>query len=461
MSILPISTPNSTLISKIHLPFLTQVIPQEVIEEVLQQNNAHAKRERKLCMPVIVWWIIAMHLYVQEPMYYVFEKISAAWMRCETSKQTQAPGASALVYRRYQLGARPLFALFHRICRPLASASTQGSFLFGLKLLAIDGQVLSMPDTPCNDRYFGRSSSQRGASAYPQAQAVYLCECGTHAIIDAGLWPYRISEHIGARRMLRNVGKGTLVMWDRGLYSYGQFCCAMQKQAHVLCRIASTLKPSQIQVLPDGSRLVRIFPNEPAQRRYREYLDVRLIEYTLNDPALPGHGETHRLITTLLDPQLYPGVDLVCAYHQRWEIEGTADEIETHQCGKGPALRSLKPIGVIQEFYGLLMAHYLVRFWIYQSASQQDLDPDRISFIGALRLIGDMAIAFAVVPPELWPELCETVLQCIGRHRLPPRRHRSYPRVVKRKMSNFELKKPEHNRPPKLKRTFKEAVCLI
>jgi hypothetical protein len=333
--------------------------------------------------------------------------------------------------------------------------------------MAIDGQVLNMADTPHNDAYFGRSGTTgRGPSAFPQGRAVYLAECGTHAVVDAGLWPYHISEHVGARRMLRSVCQGMIVMWDRGLYSFDQIATAWQKGAHVLCRIGKHLKPSQLHVLWDGSRLVRLYPSDPERRKCGEYLDVRLIEYTIANDISDSHDtsdspEIYRLLTTLLDPDLYPAKDLACAYHERWEIEAVADEIETHQCGSQPVLRSHKPVGVIQEFYGLLIAHYVVRLWMYEAAREQDLDPDRMSFTATLRLLGEMSLAFAVVPRKLWPELCGAILKCIARHRLPNRRHRCCPRVVKKKMSNFPLKRQQHRGINTKTKPIQEALRLI
>jgi hypothetical protein len=344
----------------------------------------------------------------------------------------------------------------------MADVHTHGAFLFGLRLMAIDGEVISLPDTPENARHFGRSRTDRGQSAYPQAQAVHLCECGTHAILDAGLWPCAISERLGARRLLRSVHAGMLLMWDRGLHSFEQVEATLRTGAHLLSRLPAHVKPGQLQVLADGSRLVELFPSDPHKRRQGRSVRVRLIEYTLTDPARPGAGQRHRLITSLLDPAQSGARELVCAYHQRWEMEGSLDEIEVHQCqGKDPLLRSKKAVGVIQEFYGLLIAHYIVRFWMHQAAREQDIDPDRISFTATLRLLGDMSIAFALLPPKLWPELSQTMLCLIGRHRLPERRLRSYPRVVKRKMSTFALKRDEHRSIRQPTKAFRDAVCLI
>jgi hypothetical protein len=196
-----------------------------------------------------------------------------------------------------------------------------------------------------------------------------------------------------------------------------------------------------VRSLGDGSYLAYLQPSDYQRRKKGERLLVRVIEYTLTDPNLPGWGETHRLVTTLLDPEAYPILELICAYHQRWEIEITIDEIDTHQRLLPGPLRSRKPVGVIQELYGLLIAHYIIRTCMYQAAQQVQLDPDRLSFIGAVRVLQKAVPEFQMTAPEQLPALYQRLLRDIARKRLPPRRLRSNPRVVKRKMSNFKLKR--------------------
>ena len=147
------------------------------------------------------------------------------------------PKDAAICYRRYQLGARPMVALFHRVCQPMATPNTPGAFLFGLRLMAIDGTVEDVHDTPENEAAFGRHHSDRGASAFPQVQGVYLVECGTHGIVDAGFWPCHTSERVGGFRMLRSVGPGMLVMWDRGFHDFDMIMRAWKQGAQVLSRL--------------------------------------------------------------------------------------------------------------------------------------------------------------------------------------------------------------------------------
>jgi hypothetical protein len=400
-----------------------------------------------------------MNLYTTDSIGAVLEKMAQGLRYIWPDPDYQVPNASAVSYRREQVGARPVVALFHEGCQPLAEPDTPGAFLFGLRLMAIDGTSEDVPDTPANVAAFGRHESKRGPSAFPQVKGVYLVECGTHAIVDAGFWPGQTSERVGGFRVLRSVMVGMLVMWDRGFHDYDMFVQTRQRGAHVLSRLPAHVKPTVVRPLADGSYLAYLQPSDYQRRKKGDWLLVRVIEYTITDPNLPGWREIHRLVTTLLDPDTYPIVELICAYHERWEIEITIDEIDTHQRLQPGPLRSRKPVGVIQELYGLLIAHYIIRACMVQAAQQAQLDPDRLSFIGAIRVLQKAVPEFQMTAPEQLPALYQRLLRDISRKRLPPRRLRSNPRVVKRKMSNFKLKRVEHRAwPQPAVRSFRQAI---
>lgn len=437
-----------------------RVIPPETLTAVLDAEDAHEQRERKLNMRIIMMVVIALNLYPHLAVGDVMRKLAQGLRFIWPDPDYAVPGDSALSQRRAQLGARPLVALFHRVCRPMATPQTRGAFLFGLRLMALDGCTEDVPDTPANATAFGRHATGRGASAFPQVQCVYLAECGTHAIVDAGSWPCHTSERVGGRRLLRSVTADMLVLWDRGFHEYDMIVGVRQRQAHMLGRLPAHVRPQRVRTLPDSSYLAYLFPSDYARRKRGDRILVRIITYTITDPARPGYAEIHRLVTTLLDPLAYPALDLICAYHERWEIELLIDEIQTHQRLAERTLRSRTPVGVIQELYGLLIAHYMIRFLMHEAAVQVDLDPDRLSFVRALRLIQDAVPEFQMAAVDQRPHLYQRLLRDIARKRLPEREPRTNPRVVKRKMSNFRLKRPEHARPPKLQQPFRMVVAL-
>ncbi|MDQ5850682.1 MAG: IS4 family transposase, partial [Chloroflexota bacterium] len=187
--------------------------------------------------------------------------------------------------------------------------------------------------------------SSRSPSAFPQVQCVYLAECGTHGIVDAGFWPCKTSERVGARRLLRSDTSGMLLLWDRGFHEFDRFVGVQARQAQGLGRLPAHVHPDVVAMLPDGTALAYLYPSAYQRSKQGERVLVRVISYTITDPPRPGYGETHRLVPTLLDPQLYPALDLVCAYHERWELELTIDEMQTHQRLAQRTPRSRTPVG--------------------------------------------------------------------------------------------------------------------
>jgi hypothetical protein len=452
---------------QLRLELLAQVFPREAVAAVLAECGCLTQRQRKLNLEVTLFLVIGMNLYAQAPLDYVLEKLAHGlrllWPH-EDRRRSVLPSKPAICYRRYQLGVRPVRALFHRLCQPMATPKTRGAFLFGLRLMAIDGHTQDVPDTKENAAVFGRATTDRGDSAYPQVRCVSLCECGTHCVVDTTFWPARTGEERGAWRLLRSLGEGMLVLWDRGFHDYELLAAVRRRRAHVLGRLPDHVKPERVRRLSDGTWLVKLFPYDGKRRRRGEYLLVRLIEYTLDDPQLPGYGTRYRLVTTLLDAEEAPAHPLACTYHERWEIELVIDEQDTHQLGQHhPAspLRSRKPRGVIQELYGLMLAHYAVRFLMHQAALRADEDPDRLSFVGALRIIQDSVADFEMAAPELVPRLCQRLLRDLADALLPERVPRIEPRVVKRKVIKWPLKRPEHYRSLQPTRPFWKAVVLL
>jgi hypothetical protein len=453
---------NTRFPDAVNLNAIEQVVPQAVVEAVIADLGVKEQRVRKLPAKVTVLLCVAMGLFTNIALEQVLSKMVKGlryiWPGVE---DYQTANKSAICQARYQLGAQPVVELFHRICKPIATEQTPGAFLFGLRLMSIDGDVEDVFDTPANVAFFGRHHGGRGDGAFPQTRAVYLCESGTHAICDAGFWPCHTSERVGGLRMLRSVREGMLVMWDCGFHSFDMAVQTRRRQAHFLGRLPAHVKPEFVKALSDGSYLAYIYPSAYPRKKRGERLLVRVIEYTIDDPNRTGYGQLHRLITSLLDTDLYPAHRLACEYHQRWEVEITIDEVNTHQRLPNIPLRSQKPIGVIQEAYGLLIAHYAVRAAMHDAAVQAGLDPDRLSFTNAVRIICDAVPEFQMTSPEQLSRLYRRLLNDIARHRLPERDDRSNPRVVKRKMSKFKLKREQHHHWPQPSRPFQEAVVIL
>ncbi len=216
--------------------------------------------------------------------------------------------------------------------------------------------------------------------------------------------------------------------------------------------------------LPDGSYWAKIYPSSYARDKDRDGILVRVIEYTLDDPQRAGHGETHRLLTNLFDHETFPARELACEYHERWEHELVYDEQKTHQDprrpGKAAQLRSQTPEGVEQELYALSLGHFVVRALMLEAATETPVDVDRLSFTGCLRILQARLPECDSSTPITLEHWYRLLLEEMAQERIEPRRNRTNPRVVKRKMSKFAKKRPEHRCRPPLKKTFAETVVI-
>ena len=265
--------------------------------------------------------------------------------------------------------------------------------------------------------------------------------------------------------LLRHLNAEMLLLWDRGFFSYGLWKDITARGAKILARVKSNLILEPIRGLADGSYLAKIYRTPYDRAKDRDGMIVRVIRYQLDDPQRVGHGEVHTLITNLLDHDLYPAKELIILYHERWEQELVFDEQKTHQdprrATKPAHLRSETPAGVIQEIYALSLGHFVTRAFMLEAAATVGLDPDRLSFLGCFQILKCRLPECESSTPKSFEDWYEALLWEMRNERTEERRNRINPRVIKRKMSKWKKKRPQHRRQPPLKKTFKESVFML
>jgi hypothetical protein len=430
---------------------LYQLIPEGRLAAILSRTGRSSERRRRLPADSVVWLVVAMALFAAD-------SIPKVWRRLHPTRDRPEPTDSAFSQARRRLGVAPLRHLFHQTARPMATHQTVGAFYRGWRLMGVDGTTLDLPDTPENARTFGRPTTGRAEGAFPQVRLLALCELGTHAVCGLSIKPLRHGEPSMVGPLLDHLGPGDLLIWDRGFFGYELIRAVVRRGAHLLARVKSNTVLRPIRRLPDGSYLAKIYPSDPDRRRDMRGIAVRVIEYTHDDPNCPGAGERHRLITDLTNPDDMPAHEAPLIYHERWEEELAFDEIKTHLIARAVPIRSKTPAGVVQEIYGLMLAHHVVRRVMHDAAVVASQDPDRLSFIDSLRVLQCQLPESPHVTTESW---YQRLLGEVRRQKLRPRRNRWYPRVIKRKMSNWKKKRPEHRNPPQPTKPFREAVVLL
>jgi hypothetical protein len=439
---------------------LEQTIGPNDIQQALTATGRSNSRRCTLTHEVVLWVVLAMGLLTDLPIRQVFK--FARRLR----KGEESPHRSSLCVARQRLGVAPVRQLFAQIVRPLAKPDTPGAFYHGLRLMGIDGVVFDVPDSPVNAAAFGRpTAGERGDGAFPQIRKLSLVELGTHVEVALIVKPCLTGEHAMVDALLPHLTSQMLLLWDRGFFSYEQSKKLMTRGVHVLARVTSQLILQPIRTLPDGSYMAKIYKNAYNRQKDRDGIMVRVIRYTLDDPQRVGHGEVHVLITNLFDDNLYPAMELISLYHERWEQELVFDEQKTHQdprrATKPAQLRSETPAGVVQEVYALSLGHFVVRSLMFEAAARVGVDPDRLSFTGCFHLLKTRLPECVGTTSETLETWYEAFLWELQTERTDPRRNRINPRVIKRKMSKWPKKRPKHRRPPPLKKTFIETVVTL
>ncbi len=368
---------------------LTRVFPPDLVDEVVAAAGRTEQRHRSLPARVMAYFSIGMALYSEGSYEDVLAQLTdgLSWVS-GWQQRFKPPSKSAIFQARARLGSEPLAALFERVAVPLGTEAMPGVWLAGRRLVAIDGTCLDVADTPVNAEYFGRAGVNKGEqAAFPMARVLALAECGTHAIFAANVGVYAESEAALTVPLLNRLEKGMLLTADRGFFSYALWRTASATGADLLWRVRTDKagpKPVHLQDLPDGSWLAHLQQTHSAAARRAEPMKVRVIDYTIDDGRDNPTG--YRLFTTMLDPDEVTAVDLAAAYTQRWEIEVAFDELKTHQRGPRTVLRSKSPDLVLQEIWGHLCCHYAIRSLMTDAAAHAGHDPDRVSFVAALRI---------------------------------------------------------------------------
>jgi hypothetical protein len=383
----------------ISLGVVAKFFPREKVDAALEQTKRASLRERDLPAHVVVYYVIALALYMRSSYREVLRCLleGVQWL-LDPSATVKVAGKSGISQARSRLGSEPVKALYDSVVAPIAAAETQGAWFREWRLISLDGSTLDVADTAANEKAFGRPGASRGGSAFPKIRFVALLENGTHVLWAARVDKYSTDELTLAEDVVPALRKGMLCLADRFFPSYKLWNSAAHTGADLLWRTRKIARLEVDRRFPDGSYLSRIYPTTSDRRNQRKSVVVRVIDYRL-DKVLNSEP-IYRLITTILDPKQAPAKELAALYHERWEIETALDELKTHLRGAQIVLRSKTPELVQQEFFGLLMAHFAIRGLMHEAALRADEDPDRLSFLHSVRVVQRRMARFAAIPPS-------------------------------------------------------------
>jgi hypothetical protein len=396
----PASLPPGTRLSDlVAVGVLARAVPLVRVMDVLTKCNKTSLRERDLPAHVVVYYIMALGLYMhcacREVLRCLLEGIR--WLRGPETELAVA-GDSAISQARTRLGWEPLQQLHDELVRPVATSQTRGAWYRRWRLVSLDGSTLEVQDTQGNAQAFGRPHNHKGKGGYPQIRFVSLVENGTHVLFGSRLGECRKSEFALAEQVLPGLGEGMLCMADRLLLCHRLWTKALSSGADLLWRASKSFPLPCYERFSDGSYRSALYANVYDRRHERKGIPVRVIEYQMVGVA--GAEPLYRLVTSVLDAAQAPAEELAPLYHERWEIENSLDELKTHLRGARFVLRSKTPDLVRQEFYGLMLTHFAIRGLMHEAALQAEEDPDRLSYTHSVRVLRRRLPQFSAIPPS-------------------------------------------------------------
>jgi hypothetical protein len=392
----------------VSLGVLASWVSRDAVEEAVEETGKSAKRKGgKLPPQVVVYFVMALALFADEDYEEVWTRLTetlAGWGWDRSQAEVTTGG---ITQARQRLGHEPVKETFAQVARPVATLETEGAFLGPWRKMSIDGLEWDVPDTKANAAEFGYPGSGKDGSpaAFPKARAVTISECASHAPVLAAIGPCTSKgsgEQSLARTLYPRLEEDWLLIADRNFYNWQDWCTAADTGAALLWRVKSDLTLVPLEFFRDGSyHSVMVNPKVKGQARRKlidaaragEDLDpdrarhVRVVEYEVPDRDGDGKDEIIALITTITEFRDAPAPLLAAAYHERWEHETGNKQVKTFLRGPGRILRSQSADMVKQEIWGYLLTHYAVTALICTAATNAGIDPDRVKFKRAIRII--------------------------------------------------------------------------
>ncbi|MDP2730147.1 MAG: IS4 family transposase [Dehalococcoidales bacterium] len=387
----------SRITDYISVGVISKTFPLEKVNEILQSTGRISQRQRDLPAHVVIYYVLALALFMQvsyrEVLRCLLEGIE--WLSVPGTR-IKVTGKSGISQARTRLGSDPLKQLHDAVIKPIAGRDTKGAWYRRWHLVTLDGSTMETADNRENEAAFGRPGASRGRSGYPQIRFASLVENGTHVLFGTQLAGCRTAEATLAREVIPHLEAGMLCLADRYFFGFELWQKAQSTGTDLLWRVRKIVVLPCFKRLPDGSYLSRIYARRD-RRTDTNGVDVRVIEYVLEGS---GSKEIYRLVTTILDHEAAPAQELAALYCERWEIETALDELKTHLRGSRIQLRSKTPDLVRQEFYGLMMTHFAIRGLMHEAAIKGDIDPDKLSFVHAVRVVRRKLASFTAFSPS-------------------------------------------------------------
>lgn len=406
------------------LTSLGDYLDPELISRCLAESGTVTLRKRRLPLEMMVWCIVGMALERKEPLHQIVNRLD---IMLPGNRPFVAP--SAVIQARQRLGSEAVRRVFTKTAQLWHNATPHPHWC-GLTLLAIDGVFWRTPDTPENDAAFPRQTHAGNPALYPQVKMVCQMELTSHLLTAAAFGTMKNSENELAEQLIEQTGDNTLTLMDKGYYSLGLLNAwsLAGEHRHWMIPLRKGAQYEEIRKLGKGDHLVKLKTSPQARKKWPglgNEVTARLLTVTRK-------GKVCHLLTSMTDAMRFPGGEMGDLYSHRWEIELGYREIKQTMQRSRLTLRSKKPELVEQELWGVLLAYNLLRYQMIKMAEHlKGYWPNQLSFSESCGMVMRMLMTLQGASPGRIPELMRDLASMGQLVKLPTRRERAFPRVVK------------------------------
>jgi hypothetical protein len=416
------------------LPF-ADILTEARIREVLNEHGVQY-RDRLFSPVTTIWGFLSQVLSEDHSCRDAVSRIIAH--RAANGITVCSPNTASYCNARSRIPTHVLSTLATRTAEELHTSIGDRCRWNGRSVFIFDGSSVSMPDTRENQAMYPQPPNQEPGIGFPLARIAVLLSLATGACHELAIAPYEgkgTGETNLFRRMYDTLKPGDVVLAD-ALFDDYFIACELRDRGIDLVAHAQYVraKSCTVESGTDGDILVWQRPNKPrgmTGEKYRSYPKQLLMRQVAVDARDKNNRvQEFKVVTTILTPAI-DGKQIGILYEHRWEGEV---DIRSIKCTmQMDILRCKTPDMVHKEIWTHLLAYNLLRTVMAVAASENDIEPRKVSFKGAKQAVTAFAPKIEAARPEDRERLIDALLTTIAYHRVGDRPGRWEPRARKRR----------------------------
>jgi len=419
--------------------FIKQRLQPELLLAILQQCGVQSRR--RLFTPMSTLW-----LWLWQRMQGLScRHVAASAYAWAVGNDQQPASTDCSAYCRAR--CRQSEAFLQQAAQQLAEKTDAASDFqaFGRPAFLVDGTSVKVADTPANRQAFPLTKDQTPGASFPLVRLLGVFSLATGVLRHLATGAFANTSEQGLFYSLwSQLPTGCIVVGDRYFDTFRNLALLLNRGVDCVFKLNPRRRKIDLRRchkhLGKGDALFE-WPR-PRRKDWLvasdyaeapETLIVRVIRYTLKVHGF--RSEPVVVVTTLLDPVVYPAAQVAALYGRRWEVEIRLREIKS-ALGMG-WIDARSPAMVRKEIWVFMLAYNLIRQIMCEASRRCELPLEGVSFTGTAQLVLAMTPTLSSLRGAAFARAYDSLLEGIAQRPVRHRPNRSEPRVVKRRNTKY------------------------